>query len=156
MTKALLIALFLSPLAFAATNPDIDRCLKTWGKQPFGNGEEFRTLKGEVKIVGIGENLKDVDVTKKPSLILVKPSVTVMSKQLIELTNPNGWYCLKGPVSVMGKAQINLHCKAHMATTEGVTVAGSNSDKGGVAVLGAIEVKRVGCEEPTEVKVEKK
>jgi hypothetical protein len=65
------------------------------------------------------------------------------------LANPNGWYCLKGKVDVMGKTEINLNCKAHLATsTDSVTVAGSDDNDTGVTVLGKSVVNKVGCQKP--------
>jgi hypothetical protein len=123
--------------------PAIDACLRSWKKHPFGQSPSFRTIKGQVKVVGIGANLEDLDRTKKPELVLVKPGVAVMSKQAIRLLNPNGWYCLKGPVAVMGVSAIEAHCKAHIASsTDGVAVIGENSEAGGTAVLGAVKIER--------------
>jgi len=39
---------------------------------------------------------------------LVKPAVSVMAKTVLQLKNPNGWYCLKGRTSVLGKIEIQL------------------------------------------------
>src|SRR5579872_273547 len=72
---------------------DIDACLRAWGTHPFGKNPPFRTLKSNVKVVGVGANTKDTVVTENPELVLVSASVNVMSKQTFELRNPNGWYC---------------------------------------------------------------
>lgn len=143
--KTLLFALALLTHS-ALANEDVNACLKAWGKHPFGNNPSFRTLKANVKVLGIGGKVEDTAATEKPELVLVQHSVSVLSKQRFELLNPNGWYCLKGPVTVLGKSVINLHCKAHMANSdEGVAVAASNDDTGGTAVGGKIAVNRVGC-----------
>jgi len=132
----------------ALANPDIDACLKAWGKHPFGQNPQFKTIRANVKVMGIGGNLKDETVTTKPELVLVKHSVGVMSKQTIELLNPQGWYCLKGAVTVLGKSEIRAHCKAHLASSDdGATVLGSNeTDGGGVTVMGTIKIEKVGCQ----------
>lgn len=144
--KLLLSILFLSSTALA--NVDIDACLKAWGKHPFGKGENYRTLKGRVKVIGIGSNIKDEEKTSGPALILVKPGVSVMAKQTYELLNPNGWYCLRSSVTVLGKSEISIHCKAKIAAThDGTAVAAASPEEtGSVAVLGKVELKRVGCE----------
>ena len=140
----LLVLIWLPASALA--DPDMDACLKSWRKHPFGNNPPFRKLKSSVKVLGIGGSVDDKESTAKPALILVKHSVSVMSKQTYNLMNPNGWYCLKGPVTVLGKSEINAHCKCHLAySDEGVAVAASNEETGGVAVLGKIKVNR-SCE----------
>lgn len=143
--RALVLALFVSATAFA--NADIQACLKAWGKHPFGNGENFKTIKAKVKVLGIGQNLKDEEVTKTPQLVLVKPGVSVMAKQTLELLNPNGWYCLKSNVTVLGKSEITIHCNAKVAASnDGAAVAASSPDEtGSVTVLGKTELNRVGC-----------
>jgi hypothetical protein len=142
-SKIWLLALVVCSVGMA-DNTDIEACLRAWGKHPFGKNPNYRTLKSGVKVVGIGANTKDVAITEKPELVLVKASVSVMSGQSFELMNPNGWYCIKGPVTVMGKAKITAHCKAQLANSDdGVAVLGSSDNQtGGVAVLGKIQVER--------------
>ena len=87
-------------------------------------------------------------LSTKPELVLVKPNVAVMTKNHLNLLNPNGWYCLKGQVSVLGKSEIHLHCKAKLASNrDGVSVLGATDHDSGVTVLGKSELKRVGCPE---------
>jgi hypothetical protein len=145
-----LAALFSFSMAAAATDMDeIKECLRHWGKHPFAKEEpDFRTISAKVKVMGIGGEMQDVKATEKPELILLKPSVNVMSKNVISLLNPNGWYCIKGKVDVLGKTEINVHCKAHMATSnDGATVLGSNESETGTTVLGKTVVNKVGCKE---------
>jgi hypothetical protein len=142
-----------STSAFSSDDGDesvIQSCLKHWGKHPFkGKNPEFRTISTKVKVIGIGKNTEDTARTEKPELILVKPTVAVMSKTTLKLMNPNGWYCVKGRVSVLGSNSLEIHCKAHLASSaDGATILGSSDGSGSeaVTVLGSSEVKRVGCE----------
>lgn len=143
-----LAALVLVPTTLFAKHQDIDSCLEAWGENPFGKSPRFRTLKTEVKIVGIGDQVTDSKKTSAPELVLVSPAVSVMTKQRFNLMNPNGWYCLKGPVTVMSKLEIHVHCQAHIASTNnGVAVAARSEHEGGVSVLGQVNVVREHCEE---------
>ena len=73
------------------------------------------------------------------------PGVTATT---LELLNPNGWYCFKSNVNVMGSLRIKAACKAHLASAhDGTTVLGSNSDNKSVTVLGSTHVELVGCEQ---------
>ena len=125
----------------------IQSCLSHWGKHPFPKkNPEFKVISAKVKVLGIGGEMKDDIASDDPALVLVKPSVTVLSKSDLKLLNPNGWYCLKGQVSVLGKSEIKLHCKAHLASSsDGATVLGGNDTDQGVAVLGTIRVTKVDC-----------
>jgi hypothetical protein len=45
---------------------------------------------------------------------------------------------------VLGKSQVEIHCKAQLASSdEGIAIAASNAETGGVAVLGKIKVDRI-------------
>jgi len=148
----LLIALILLVASPAQAESDYDairNCLNAWGTHPFpkDKGRADKVLSPSVKVLGIGgRDIEDANVTDKASLVLIKPSVNVLSKSTFRLTNPKGWYCLKGTVAVLGKAEFVLHCKAKMATNNGdVAVLGKNENQeGGVAVLGSIRVKTIG------------
>lgn len=142
-----LIILFNLPTFASEENGLMDNCLKAWGGHPFGNNPKYKTLDTNVKVFGIGDNTKDVEVTSSPSLIMVNPGVNVMGGSVVELLNPNGWYCFKSQVNVMGGLTIKAHCKAHLASASGgTTVLGSNSDKKSITVMGSTEVELVGCE----------
>ena len=146
---ALLVGLTLSfpPAASAQeTENAIGACLKAWGKHPFGSKPHYKTMQTSVKVFGIGKSTSDSEVTSSPALILVNPGVNVMGGTTIELLNPNGWYCLRATVNVMGGLNIRAHCKAHIASSsDGATVMGSNTDNKGVTVMGATRVERVNC-----------
>ena len=138
--------LFSVPTFATEDGGSISSCLKAWGKHPFGNNPEYKTLATSVKVFGIGQNPTDSELTNSPSLVMVNPGVNVMGGTTIELLNPNGWYCFRTNVNVMGSLTIRAHCKAHLASaTEGVTVLGSNSDKKSITVMGSTEIELVGC-----------
>jgi hypothetical protein len=121
-------------------------CLKAWGQHPFGNNPRYKVLATSVKVFGIGSDPSDTEVTDSPSLVLINPGVNVMGGTTIELLNPNGWYCLRSNVNVIGGMTIVVHCKAHLASaTEGVTVLGSNSDQKSVTVMGSTQIETIGC-----------
>jgi hypothetical protein len=156
--KVVLLALCLlfSSFTFAdeAPNKSIETCLDHWGTHPFGKKPSYRTMSTSVKVFGIGTDPVDDDVTDKPKLILVSPSVNVMGGTTIALLNPNGWYCLRTNVNVMGGLKIKAHCKAHLtSTTDGATVLGKSDEKGGegknrgVTVMGSTHVELVGCKD---------
>lgn len=124
----------------------MQRCLKAWGKHPFGGKPSYKTLAASVKVFGIGQDSNDKEVTTVPQLVMIHAGVNVMGGSEIELLNPNGWYCLKSNVNVMGGMTIKAHCKAHLASAvEGVTVLGSNSNNKAVTVMGKTAVELVGC-----------
>lgn len=130
----------------------VKACLKNFGKHPF-NAEKprFRVMAAKVRVLGIGGKTFDDQPTDKPELVLVKPNVSVLSRNDLVLNNPNGWYCLKGQVAVLGKAVIHLHCKAKLVSSrDSVTVLGGNDHDAGVTVLGTTNVDRIGCEEEGE------
>ncbi|HEY4964402.1 MAG TPA: hypothetical protein VIH90_06960 [Candidatus Saccharimonadales bacterium] len=138
--------LFSMPTFATEVDDSIANCLKAWGKHPFGNTPNYKTLATSVKVFGIGEDPADSEVTNSPSLVLVNPGVNVMGGSTIELLNPNGWYCLRTNVNVMGGLTIKVHCKAHLASaTEAVTVLGSNSGQKSITVMGSTKIEPVGC-----------
>jgi len=144
----------LSPVAArdakAASEVDaIKNCLAAWGEHPFRRAEEqpFKVLSPSVKVLGVGQNVTDETETDQPQLVLVKPSVNVLTKSNFRLMNPNGWYCFAANVTVLAKSEITAHCRAHLASSrDGVTVAGGNKGTEGVTVLGKAVVRRAGCE----------
>ncbi|MBT9550027.1 MAG: hypothetical protein IV088_04185 [Hydrogenophaga sp.] len=144
----LLLGLMGSGLAQAqADSPALEACLRAWGdNHPFGSRPTYRTLATSVKVFGRGPSTADREVTDTPALILVNPGVNVMGASEIELLNPNGWYCLRSAVNVMGGMDIKLHCRARLASASGgTTVWGGDNAAKGVTVMGAITVERVGC-----------
>ena len=146
LVTLLLFCLSLSSDQTSATDSEeIQKCLKSWSSTPFTKSSPFRVITAKVKVMGIGGDIQDNSPTEKPELILVRPAVTVMAKTVMNLANPNGWYCLKGKVAVLGKLEVNLHCKAHMAASEGgATVLGASEADSGTTVLGATRVNRTG------------
>ncbi len=125
----------------------IASCLKAWGTHPFGKNPQYKTLGTSVKIFGIGQNPADTERTNSPSLVLVNPDINIMGGTTMELLNPNGWYCFRSNINVMGKLNIKAHCKANLAAaSDGVTVLGSNSASKSVTVMGSTQIELVGCE----------
>ena len=148
----ILLPVLAFPGAPAAAEQDdpqaIRECLRKWGNHPFtGENPAYKELGGGVKVLGIGKSVADTEVTSTPRLILVNPAVNVLTKNTYRLLNPNGWYCLKDNVTVLGKSVIEAHCNARLtASSQSVTVLGSSSRGAeGVTVLGKAVVTRVGC-----------
>lgn len=134
--------------AVAADEGDspVDSCLKAWGKHPFGKNPQYKTLSTAVKVFGIGRDTADTEPTSGPALVLVNPGVNVAGGSVVQVLNPNGWYCFRTTVNVMGGLTIKAHCKTHLATTSGDLLAAENaSDVKGVTVMGSTQVERVGC-----------
>lgn len=122
--------------------------LKHWGKHPFVEGNlDYRTIAPSVRIFGTGVSVQDDRETAQPELVLVKPSVSVFAKSTIKLLNPQGWYCLKGKVAVFSAVDIQIDCRANLASSsDGATVMGSNDRRDGVTVFGNSSVNRIGCD----------
>lgn len=138
------------PPAVRAQDPDLDSaiaaCLQAWGTHPFGAHPKYRTIQTSVKVFGIGGRSGDGQTTDKPVLVLVNPGVNVMGGSTVELMNPQGWYCLRQTVNVMGGLTLKAHCDAHIASSVGgATVMGNNTENKGVTVMGSTTVERVGC-----------
>ncbi len=128
----------------------IDACLAAWGEHPFttDDSKRFRVVESSVRVMGFGNELVDHDQTSYPQLILIEPTVSVMTKTTYTLQNDNGWYCFDTTVTVLGKGVVQLACDAHMADARaGVSVVGDTSgNKKGVTVVGKTEVRRSGCD----------
>jgi hypothetical protein len=127
----------------------IRSCLGTWPDNPFQGdpSPRYKVLGSSVNVLGIGGDVVDDDATPDPQLVLVKPSVNVLTKGRFRLMNPNGWYCFESAVTVLAKSEIVAQCTAHLTSSiDGVTVAGGNKGADGVTVLGKAVVKRVGCD----------
>lgn len=134
--------------AHAAEEVDsgISSCLKAWGKHPFGRNPQYKTLSTSVKVFGIGRDTADTETTHSPALVLINPGVNVAGGSVVQVLNPNGWYCFRTTVNVMGGLTIQAHCKAHLATTAGdVLTEGDAKDGKNVTVMGSTQVERVGC-----------
>ena len=138
------------PMVVSAQEVDssIAACLKAWGDHPFGKNPQFKTLETSVKVFGIGKKTGDTEPTSSPSLVLINPIFNVMGESTIELLNPNGWYCLRTTVSIMGVMSIRAHCKAQLASTsDGKTVRSNNTENRkikdqGVTVMGTLTIER--------------
>ena len=91
-----------APVCADEDSDAVSRCLKAWDKHPFGKNPKYRTLATSVKVFGIGQNTEDTKVTSKPELIMVNADINLMGGSTMALMNPNGWYCLRSNVNVMG------------------------------------------------------
>ena len=150
-----LLLLFLITTGFAAIADDddsspeeaIQACLSKWPGHPFNNQQPtFRTIAAKVSVLGFGEKVKDTTRTEQPELILVKPNVSVLTKNTITLANPNGWYCMYGRVNVLSSSTIKLDCNAHIASaSEGTSVLADSEGDNGVTVLGEAIIEKTGC-----------
>ncbi|MEP7181307.1 MAG: hypothetical protein ABI886_03860 [Betaproteobacteria bacterium] len=146
------LTILAAPLAAevaSAEEPDasIASCLRAWGTHPFGASPTYTTMATSVKVFGIGKQSADTRRTDVPSLVLVNPGVNVMGGTTVELLNPNGWYCFRSKVNVMGNLSIRADCRAHLASAhDGVVILGSGRNDQGVTVLGQTHVELVGCE----------
>lgn len=119
------------PMAVSAREADsaIAACLKAWGDNPFGKSPKFKTIGTSLRVFGIGSEPNDTEPTSSNSLVLINPSVNLLGGSTIELLNPNGWYCMRTTISIVGRVRIRANCKAHLAATSaGVTVV-ANKDK---------------------------
>ncbi len=145
-----LLGTFISPTLASASLESVQACLSSWPDHPFdAHNPSYRTVSGQFKIFGIGNDINESTPTDKPELVLILPNVSVMTGSTMTLMNPNGWYCLRSKVNVMGSSEINLHCKAHIASTKGgTTVLGSNEGEidQGVTVMGKSTIIRKGCD----------
>jgi hypothetical protein len=142
-----LFVLLISLSTYGQTNEDaIQKCLNAWGKTPFKKDSPYQILATKVNVFGVGGDTVDNKKTKKPQLILIKPSVNVLGKATFNLLNPNGWYCLKSSVTVLGKTKVNIDCNAKMASgSDGVNVLGKRDKEQGVVVLGQMKVNQLNC-----------
>lgn len=137
----------VSAVAAKEVDSSIANCLKAWSNHPFGTNPPYKTLSTSVKVFGFGRDSADTEPTNAPALVMVNPSVNVAGATVLQVLNPNGWYCFRTTVNVMGGLTIKAHCKSHLATTSGdVLAVGNASDDKGVTVMGSTQVKRVGCD----------
>jgi hypothetical protein len=139
------------PMAVSAEEVDasIAACLKAWGDHPFGKNPQFKTLETSVKVFGIGNKTGDTEPTGSPSLVLVNPMFNLMGESNVDLLNPNGWYCLRTTVSVIGWMNIRAHCKARLAaTSDGHVALGNNTENRGLKNLGVTVMSALAVERP--------
>ena len=64
-------------------------CLQSWGNtHPFKNKGRlrFRVIDNNVKLFGMGDDVKDNVRTSYPQMILVQPAVNVMGKMVYDLS----------------------------------------------------------------------
>lgn len=148
LAMAIAMGALTPAMAFADEDDSaVHSCLKAWGKHPFGKNPSYKTLSTAVKVFGIGKDTRDTEETSHPALVMVNPGVNVAGGKVVQVLNPNGWYCFRTTVNVMGGMTIKAHCKAHLATTSGEVMGTAKDAEGkGVTVLGSTQVERVGCD----------
>lgn len=141
----MLISLLLtSALADTPTQRKaVERCMQNWADHPFGDTPDFRVLSTSVRVMGIGSSEVREEPTDSPDLVLVEPSVNVLTRTTYKLHNPNGWYCFHANVGVLSKIVFDADCGANLADSRsGAVVMGDSDVSGGVVVLGDVEVRR--------------
>jgi hypothetical protein len=127
----------------------INLCLKAWGNHPFTEEPQYRKYSSVLNLFGIGQNTDDLAPTKKPALVLIDTGVNVLGGTTLRLMNPNGWYCFRSNINVMGKVTIKAHCQAHLASaSDGLTIFGEDQHNKSTTVLGQTQVELIGCEDP--------
>jgi len=155
-TAAPLVALFALCLAAAVPAPaaaeeidsSIAACLKAWGEHPFGKTPQFKTMGTSFKVFGIGNDISDTAPTPSPALVLIEPNFNLMGASTIALLNPNGWYCMRTTVNLLGQVTVRAHCKARLAGASDGSVALANESANRsfkdltVTVVGTVEVER--------------
>ncbi len=119
---------------------DVLECISNWGDHPFKDVKtvRYRVIPTNVVVFGFGGEIVDNTQTSYPQLIYIKDSVNVMGKSTFELMNPNGWYCFKSNVNLMGKSVIRAACNAHIVIDgDKITVAGKSAgEKSGTTIMG--------------------
>ncbi len=141
------------PMAASAQEVDssIAACLKAWGDHPFGKTPKFKTLDMSVKVFGLGTSARDVEPTSTPALVLVQPVFNVVGISTVELLNPNGWYCLRTTVSLVGALSVRAHCKAQLAaTSDGAAALGNKGDNREIKNLGVTVMSSIAIERPCD------
>jgi hypothetical protein len=149
---ALCLALF-APMPASAQEVDssIAACLKAWGDHPFGKNPQFKTLGMSATAFGIGPRAGDTETTSAPSLVLINPIFNLMGTSTIELLNPNGWYCLRSTVSLLGGLSVRAHCKAQLAaTSDGKAALGNKGENREIKNLGVTMIGYLSIERPCD------
>jgi hypothetical protein len=141
------------PTVVSAKEADspIPACLKAWRDHPFGEAPQFKSLEGSLTVFGVGRKTGDTEPTSTPSLVLIEPSFNAMGGSTIELLNPNGWYCMRTMLSIMGTLSIRAHCKARLAATSaGSTAVGNNTENRNIKDLAVTSIGTVAVERPCD------
>ncbi len=149
---ALCLALSI-PTAVSAKEIDssIAACLKAWGEHPFGENPKYKTVGMSFKVFGIGSMASDTERTASPSLVLIEPSFNLLGGSTMELLNPNGWYCVRTTVSLLGSVSVRAHCKAQLAgTSAGNTAVGNNAENRNFRDLAVTSVGHLFVERPCD------
>ena len=157
ITALVAVLAFVPALLLPATasarevDSSIAACLEVWRDHPFGKTPQYKTLDTSIKVFGIGGKTVDAAPTNSPELVLINPSFNVMGVSTIELLNPNGWYCLRTTVSLLGNVNIRAHCKARLAAVSaGAAALGNNGENRSVRDLAVTLIGSVSVERPCD------
>lgn len=123
------------------------RCLDTWQNSPFTKESlgQYKRIYASVSVLGLGNAIKDTEVTSSPKLILVDAAVSTLSNTKYVLMNPNGWYCIKVGVNILSKIDVRLQCDAHISESKDLVNVGAKADSiagVGVNVLSYVKITR--------------
>ncbi|WP_132316215.1 hypothetical protein [Pseudobacteriovorax antillogorgiicola] len=106
----------------------LDECLNTWENHPFSL-EEIKnpTLANIDQNKGNGDLIySDPTATELPALYLVTIGLNVANKGMMELRNPNGWYCLYFTGRIANNFQILMGQESMLATVSQETQTANN------------------------------
>ena len=148
LALGLALSLPVTPSAREVDN-SITSCLKAWGEHPFGKSPQFKTMGPTLKVLGLGSEPDDLKATGSPSLVLIEPSFNLFGVSTIDLMNPNGWYCLRTPVSIVGRLHIRAHCKARLASnSDGITLVANHGPNRSLKDLAVVTVSSIDVQRP--------
>ena len=124
-------------------NSTIAACLEAFGDHPFGSNPTFRTLPVAVRVFGIGKKTVDKEITSSPALVYIKQGINIAGGTVVDLRNPQGWYCMRSAVNVAGGFTIKLACDAQFAVLgQGASVLSGSDGENGTTVMGSTTVRR--------------
>lgn len=123
----------LPPVVTKANAPEKDvdalnKCLAKWKEVPFPpNVTDYKKIVS-VTVGGYGVPVNDTVATTDPVLVLVVAGVNVGGAPVMNLLNPNAYYCMMVGVNVDTDLTVNLHCGAHLADPAINVNVGSEQD----------------------------
>jgi hypothetical protein len=89
------------------------KCFVEWGDAPFGEAaaKSYRIMTAQGTGFGARE-VADKSKSKTNNLVLIKVDVVGFSSVILDLGNPNGWYCIASSATGFSNLKIKKHCKA--------------------------------------------
>ena len=91
--------------------------------------QEDIEVTGEAREPELDTDVVDDEATAAPQLVLVKPSVNVLTKGRFRLMNPNGWYCFESAVKL--GTPLQLRGWASTTTTAAASPRSTRATTGG-------------------------